>query len=176
MSAVYDRFLKYVVHGGLILDAGSGSGRDTLCFINRGYAVEAFDASPELCEISTRLTGIPTSCLRFQDFDSPPRYDGIWACASLLHVPLQDLEDAVRCLVRALKPRGALYMSFKYGSGERIADDGRLYIDMDEPALRRIFAAIPDMKIVEIWRSGGEGTHHGKDIWLNAIALKSAQG
>lgn len=176
MSAVYDRFLKYIEKGGLILDAGSGSGRDTLGFMNRRYRVEAFDASPELCALSTNLTGIRTSCLRFQDFNRAPDYDGIWACASLLHVPARELCDVLKRLAHALKPGGAFYMSFKYGSGERIADDGRLYVDMDERALRRLLEAIPEVTIEEIWRSGGEGTHQGKDAWLNAIALKSGQG
>lgn len=171
MSAVYDRFLKYVVRGGLILDAGSGSGRDTLAFLRRGYQVEAFDASQELCEFSTRITGVKTSCIRFQDFNSPPKYDGIWACASLLHVPLAELDDVVRHLVRALKSSGAFYLSFRYGTKERIAADGRHFTDMDEDATRRLLNAIPDLTIAEIWRSGGEGVHHGKDFWLNAIAL-----
>jgi SAM-dependent methyltransferase len=176
MSAVYDRFLRHLPSGGLILDAGSGSGRDTLAFIRRGFRVEAFDASPELCELSTKLTGIHTECLRFQQFDSPERYDGIWACASLLHVPSTELYDAVGRLVRALKPRGTFYMSFKWGDGERRAEDGRLYTDMDEGKLGTLFAAFPSIAIVDTWRSGGEGAHYGKDIWLNAIGLKSARG
>lgn len=175
MSAVYHRFLRHVPPGGLILDAGSGSGRDTVALIERGYEVEAFDSSPELCELSTQLTGIRTRILRFQEFESPPRYDGVWACASLLHVPQTDLHDAIKRLTKALKPGGVLYMSFKLGSGERIADDGRFYTDMDEQNLRELFTAFPDMALIDIWISAGEGTLHGKDAWLNAIALKPSE-
>ena len=174
MSGLYARFLKYVVPGGLLLDAGSGSGRDTLRLIKLGYVVEAFDASPELCKLSTRRTGVRTSCLRFQDFDSPPWYDGIWASASLLHVPLSDLNDAVGRLARALKSRGALYMSFKYGSGERIARNGRLFSDMDEHGMQRLVAAVPQLTIADLAVTG-EGANYGKALWLNAVALNSAQ-
>lgn len=175
MSALYDRFLRYVVSGGLILDAGSGSGRDTLAFIVRGHRVEAIDASPELCELSTKLTGVRTSCLRFQEFNSPPRYDGIWACASLLHVPISDLGDVLQRFARALKPRGAFYMSFKYGSGGRVADDGRFYTDMNQSYLRDLLRTIPDIEIADMWRFTGEGERFDGASWLNAIVLKSAQ-
>jgi SAM-dependent methyltransferase len=175
MSAVYDRFLRHVSPAGRILDAGSGSGRDTRAFILRGYEVEAFDASPELCDLSTRLSGIRARVLRFQEFESPPRFDGVWACASLLHVPRAHLHEAVKRLVNALKPGGALYMSFKYGCKERIADDGRFYTDMDEQSVRDLFAVFRDMTVIDVWISAGEGTHHGKEAWLNAIALKLAE-
>lgn len=174
MSCIYPRFLKFVARGGRILDAGSGSGRDTLALVRRGYRVDAFDASPALCELSTRLTGVRTQCLRFQDFDSPPRYDGIWACASLLHVPLSNLDDAVKRLVRALNSPGALYMSFKYGSGERIALDGRMFVDMDERGMRRLLAAVPEITIEEMWQSTGEGARIGRELWFNVVGLKSA--
>jgi len=173
MSGIYTRFLKHMVPGGLILDAGSGSGRiRSPTYIRLGYVVEAFDASPELCRLSSARTGVRISCLRFQDFDCPPRYDGIWACASLLHVPLSDLNDALSRLAQGPKSAGAFYMSFKYGSGERVALDGCLFVDMDERGIQCFFAAIPEMTITDLWRSGGEGANSGKDNWLNVIAVK----
>lgn len=175
MSALYSRFLRHVAHGGRILDAGSGSGRDTLAFLQRGYEVEAFDASPALCTLSTQLTGVEAQVLRFQDFDSPPRHDGIWACASLLHVPKDELRDAVSRLIGALKPDGALYVSFKHGAEERISTDGRFFLDLNAESLRQLFADFPNMTLAEVWLSVGEGTHQGKDEWLNAIALKAPE-
>jgi SAM-dependent methyltransferase len=172
MSALYDRFLRYVPAHSCILDAGSGSGRDTLAFVERGYEVDAFDASAALCALSTRLTGVQARVLRFQEFESPPRYDAIWACASLLHVPKDELQEAIRRLNAALKPGGAMYVSFKHGAGERISEDGRFYIDLDEPALRQLFSAFSNLKLAEVWVSAGEGTQRGMDQWINAIALK----
>jgi SAM-dependent methyltransferase len=175
LSALYDRFLRYVPLGSRILDVGSGSGRDTLAFLRRGYEVEAFDSSPALCALSTQLTGVRTRTLKVQDLEDKLAYDGIWACASLLHVPEGELPDAMARLTRALKPGGALYMSFKHGPGERVAANGRFYTDMDRPRLRRLLRGMPEMALEEIWNTEGESTFKGRDKWLNAIALKQGK-
>ena len=172
LSDLYKEFLPYVPGGGRILDAGSGSGRDTLALLNKGYKVEAFDTSPALAERSSRLTGVQTKIVRFQDFESPPRFDGIWACASLLHVPSNQLRDAVGRLLASLKPNGALYASVKYGHGERIARDGRLFLDLDEAAVTKLFACFSDVVIKKIWVSKGEGSLQGRHRWLNVIVVK----
>lgn len=173
MSEIYGRFLDYLPRSAKILDAGSGSGRDTLAFQNLGHNVDAFDASPALCAFSTQLTGVPARVQTFQDFKSEPVYDGIWACASLLHVQADELADAVRRLVHALKPEGALYMSFKHGSGERLSADGRCYLDMDEERLRAVLNDVADAHLSEIWVSHGEGSRRGRDAWLNAILVRT---
>jgi SAM-dependent methyltransferase len=175
MSQLYAEFLPFVADGGCILDAGSGSGRDTLEFLHRGYVVEAFDSSPALAAASTHLTGIPTAVLRFQEFASSPRFDGIWACASLLHVPKHELRDAVARLVAALRSGGALYASFKYGSGERVSRDGRLFVDLTEPELRSLLSSFADLIIRKIWITEGEGALRGRDRWLNVIVTKTTE-
>lgn len=172
MTPIYRRFFAHIPPSSAILDAGSGSGRDTLAFINLGYQVQAFDASAELCAISRSLTGVPTRCLRFQDLDYDNAFDGVWACASLLHVPQVDLGDAIVRLIRALRPGGALYMSFKLGQGERITEDGRMFTYMDELRLRKIFLGLPQARLEDVWISGGEGNLKGRIDWLNAIAIK----
>jgi len=176
LGEIYQRFLKYLPPNGRILDAGSGSGRDTLAFLERGYDVNAFDSSRTLCKLSTQLTGVKTQLLRFQNLEDIGKYDGIWACASLLHVPEKELHDVACRLLRSLKQKGAIYMSFKYGDGERIASDGRFYTDMDASRLKSLFRNIPGAKIVDIWVSQGEGNFKGQAQWLNAIILKEKEG
>lgn len=171
MTKLYDQFLSHVPKGGQILDAGSGSGRDTLAFLNKGYKVEAFDASPRLAELSSGLTGIKTKVLRFQEFRSPPRFDGIWACASLLHVPQKELPSVVARLVDSMKPGGALFISMKEGSGERISNDGRLFTDLDEESARALLSPL-GLDIERMWISHGQGPRHGLDDWLNVLATK----
>lgn len=172
LTALYDRFTHYLPRKAKLLDAGSGSGRDTLAFLAKGYDIDAFDSSKALCELSARLTGVVTRHLRFQEFSDVSKYDGIWACASLLHVPKVELSDAIRRLVRGLKARGVLYMSFKHGSGERTSRDGRFYTDMTADDLREIVKGIPSVAINEIWLTEGEGRLKGQGEWLNAIVSK----
>jgi hypothetical protein len=123
--------------------------------------------------LELNLTGIRARVLlRFQEFECPPRYDGVWTCASLLHVPRGDLHEAVKRLVKALKPSGGQHVSFKYGSGERVADDGRFYTDMYEEDLCGLFSPFSDMAVADVWISMGESTDHGKDAWLNAMGIR----
>lgn len=175
LSPIYERFLEYVPAGGQILDAGSGSGRDTLAFLRRGYAVEAFDSSPALTELSSRLTGVRTRLTSFEELEESDRYNGIWALAALLHVPERHLADVMVRLVRALKHGGALYLSFKLGHGERIAEDGRFFTDLDEPRLRQLIESTKGLMLKEIWITGGEDTFKGRDIWVNAVAVKGTE-
>lgn len=176
LSALYERFLRRLPKGAHILDAGSGSGRDTLAFLRRGYAVSAFDSSPALCELSTHLTGVRTRVLRFQELEDEEAYDGIWACASLLHLSEAELRDAIGRLVRALKLGGVLYMSFKHGAGERVTGDGRFFTDMTESRLRGGLEGLPGVTLDELWITAGEGQFQGQGKWLNALLSKHKRG
>ncbi|MFN9880803.1 MAG: class I SAM-dependent methyltransferase, partial [Planctomycetota bacterium] len=123
MEEMYQPFLELVPIGGQILDAGCGAGRDAQAFVERGYRVAAFDASATMVALTVQRTGVVAVQARFQDLDYRDAFDGIWACASLLHVPLSDLPDVFDRLRRALKQDGVCFMSFKYGNSERM-DDG----------------------------------------------------
>ena len=117
MSGVRNGFLKYVPDGGKILDAGCGSGRDSKAFLSEGYDVVAFDASKEMCKRASEYIGREVLNMRFEDISFDKEFDGIWACASLLHVPSDDLPDVLQRMKKALKSGGAIYASFKYGEG-----------------------------------------------------------
>ncbi len=171
-SEIYDRFLGSLPKPAKILDVGSGSGRDTLACKNLGCDMDAFDASPALCAFSTQLTGVPARVQRFQDFESAPLYGGIRACASLLHAQADARPDAIRRLVHAFGPEGALYLSFQHGSDERHSEDGRFYLGM-EARLRTVLTCVSDASLSEIWISQGEGSRRGRDAWINAILVKS---
>ena len=139
MSPVYDRFLAYLPAGAAILDAGCGSGRDSLCFMKKGYDVTMLDASEGMCWCAEKLTGRKALCMKFDEIEFADRFDGIWACASLLHVSEKELENVLVIFHRALKRDGVLYASWKYGEAER-CDGERFYCDMTEEKLRRVLA------------------------------------
>ena len=92
------KFLIHVPAGGDILDAGCGSGRDALAFHRAGYRVTAFDASPEMCRMARQYTDLPVIQMTFQEMTWRSAFDGIWACASLLHVPQVELPDVLGTL------------------------------------------------------------------------------
>ncbi|MFA6733371.1 MAG: class I SAM-dependent methyltransferase, partial [Sphaerochaeta sp.] len=109
MGMQYQMFLPYLKPGASILDAGCGSGRDSLAFLTLGFVVEAFDLSPSMVEAAKALTGLEVRCLSFQQMDYDAEFDGIWACASLLHVPKAELAEVFGLLHRALVDEGILY-------------------------------------------------------------------
>ena len=86
MSGARQRFMEYLPRQARILDFGCGSGRDIKFFLDKGYIVDGADGSPELCRIASDYTGIGVKQMRFQELDAEELYDGIWACASILHL------------------------------------------------------------------------------------------
>ncbi|WP_191559145.1 class I SAM-dependent methyltransferase [Brevundimonas aurantiaca] len=167
-------FLARLPRGSLILDARSGSGRDTLAFLEAGYEVEAFDASEELAEISTLVTGRKTRVARFESFTGPQgRYDGVWAFAWLLHVAQHDLPDALDRLAHVLKPGGWLFANFKLGQGERIDGYGRHYTDMDSELLLPLFGDASGWSEVLTSVQTAEAAFGEPTGWVNLLARKS---
>lgn len=172
MSPLYRRFLPLVREGAAILDAGCGSGRDALAFANLGYSVTAFDASPALAALAENHFGGPVHCLRFQDITWQAQFDGIWACASLLHVPEAELPDVMQRLRNALKPRGILYASFKYGNSER-EHHGRRFTDLDESGLAALLRQVPGLDEVETWTTGDLRPGREAERWLNTLLRRT---
>lgn len=69
------------------------------------HRVDAIYASPAMAALSSRHTGITTQVLRVEDLDGSIRYDGIWACASLLHFTMARLPDVFPRMARAAPER-----------------------------------------------------------------------
>jgi phospholipid N-methyltransferase len=75
-----------------------------------------------MVELARARTGIAVQQSTFENFNCSIKFDGVWCCASLLHVPLRDIVRTIKKLVRLLKEQGIIYMSFKYGEEERGGD------------------------------------------------------
>jgi HKD family nuclease len=172
MSALHDRFLATLSVGAIVLDAGCGSGRDSQAFLERGFRVCAFDASIELAQRAALHTGVAVAVRTFDDVREQSCYDGIWACASLLHLPEAAIPTALAQLWAALRPGGAFYMSFKLGSGERF-HNGRHFTDVTQVQLRSWLADLPDLGEIECWLSSDQRPGRAEQ-WLNAIVLRAA--
>lgn len=170
MGSLYTPFLEHIPQGGLILDAGCGSGRDSKAFLQQGYQVEAFDATAEMAKLASQHTGLSVKQMTFSDVDAVNRYDGIWCCASLLHVSAAELPDAMAKLALALKPGGIWYVSFKYGDGERVKE-GRRFTDLNEQGLNTLLAGLAGITLVGHWITEDKRPDRS-EMWLNALLQK----
>ena len=170
-TAIRQRFLSYIPNPALILDFGCGSGRDAKAFLDQGYQVEAIDGSEELCKLATQYTGIQVRHMLFQELSTKEKYDGIWACSSILHLPKDELADVMHKITTALKPNGIIYTSFKYGtfSGER---NDRYFTDMNEAAFADFISNIEALQVEEKWISSDVRPGRGEERWLNLILRK----
>jgi len=170
MSSLYETFTRHLAPDARVLDAGCGSGRDAKAFLEMGYQVKAFDASSAMVELARKHTGLPVKVMSFAEVDWKEEFDGIWCCASLLHVPAVELPGVMRRLADALKPGGVWYVSFKYGDGEREVD-GRRFTDMDEDDLNTLVSSLTAMEIGEVWLTQDKRPDR-KEIWVNGILRK----
>ncbi len=172
MESLYQPFLVELQEGARILDVGCGPGRDTLAFKNKGYQVDAIDYSEELVKKATQLTGIPVRLQSFYEIDADQAYDGIWACASLLHCERTRLKEVIGKLLSALKPNGMLYMSFKYGNGDR-QKDGRQFTDLDEVQAKALLGQFDRVQQIQQWITIDQRPER-QEKWLNVLWKKHA--
>lgn len=180
MSEFYSAFLPHLPSAaecpnGLkphILDAGCGSGRDALHFKNLGYKVTAFDACAELAEIASFHLEQSVYVKTFRQISDQNQYDGIWCCASLLHVAHAELPDRFTKLANALKPNGLLYVSFKYGEGERDIN-GRHFTDLTEQSLQALIDNEPQLRLQKVWQSEDQRPERKGELWLNGLIVKA---
>jgi 2-polyprenyl-3-methyl-5-hydroxy-6-metoxy-1,4-benzoquinol methylase len=170
MRELRARFLAHVPAGGRILDAGCGSGRDALAFQRQGYTVEAFDGSAEMVRLARAHTGLPVRHLLFEEVDWTETFDGVWACASLLHVPRAHLPDTIERFVRTLRQRGVLFVSFKRGQLEREVY-GRHFTDLTEGDLRQLLAATR-LEALDVWISRDVRSGRDDKLWISGIGKR----
>lgn len=170
MTFCRGKFLKYLKNGATILDAGCGSGRDSVVFKQLGYHVTAMDASPKICREAEKVLGQKVLCKTFEELDDENVYDGIWACASLLHVPKERIGEALYRLKRALKDGGILYASFKYGEEEKIVN-GRLFNYYNEQSLRTLMCE-NGFEVLELFVTQDVRKDRREEKWVNVIGVK----
>ena len=170
-TKVQRKFIDKLKKGCYILDFGCGSGRDTKYFIDNGFKVDAIDGSEELCKLASDYTCINVKHMYFQHLSDIDKYDGIWACSSILHLKYEELVRVIEKMRLALKQNGIIYTSFKYGDfeGER---NGRYFIDMTETSFKKLIKNIKDLKIEEYWITSDVRPGRGEEKWLNLILRK----
>jgi len=171
MEDIYEPFLELIPRGGKILDAGCGSGRDSLYFKRKGYVVTAFDYSEELVRLASRLIEDNVLHMSFEEINFEEEYDGIWACASLIHVSKEQIDDVMIRLNKALTQNGIIYASFKYGDGEELRK-GRFFNDYNEKTANSLIKDLPSLNIIKYWQTADLRKERENEFWLNLLIQK----
>ncbi|NII75172.1 SAM-dependent methyltransferase [Dyella sp. SG562] len=124
-----DAFVTALGGSGRVLEIGSGGGRDALALELRGINVRRTDVSNGFVELLRRngfeadpLDPLTDDLADPQRPDSP--YDGIWACACLIHVAREDFGTVLRRLAGATRVGGPLHVSVRDGDGESVSAHG----------------------------------------------------
>ncbi|MGL4762220.1 MAG: class I SAM-dependent methyltransferase [Sarcina sp.] len=163
--------LKYLSIGDDILDLGCGAGRDAKAFIDMGYKVVAVDGSEELCKIASDYIGENVICKKFNDLEYRNEFDGIWACASLLHIEHSKLEEVFKRVTEAIRVRGYFYASFKYGDFEGYRNE-RYFTDFTEDKFSEFIKKISGIKVLEYKVTSDARVSRANEKWLNIIMQK----
>lgn len=166
------RFISKLKVGDYILDFGCGSGRDTKYFLEKGFKVDAIDGSEELCKKASKITGIEVRQMLFQELNEVSKYNGIWACSSILHLPKSELKVVLRKMLIALKDHGVIYTSFKYGDFEGMRN-GRYFTDFTLEAFQEFIKEISGAAIEGSWITGDVRPGRGEEKWLNLLLRKT---
>jgi cyclopropane fatty-acyl-phospholipid synthase-like methyltransferase len=165
-------FLSKVANGGAILELGTGSGHDAKTMIEAGFVVDATDGSKELAAVASSYLGQTVRIMRFEELAAEQAYDGIYAAASLLHVPRIDLPFVLRRIYAALVPNGVVWASFKTGANEGLDGLGRYYNYLDATELTSLWQAAGPWTKMEIEQWLGSGYDDQPTAWAAITAIR----
>ena len=162
-----DVFLSVLPSGGQIMDLGCGSGRDSRYFLEKGFAVDALDASAELCKLAQQYAGIIVQCCTIQEWEPDKSYDGIWACASLLHLEREELQAFFKNCHRFLKKGGVLFVSVKEGEKNGTDEKGRFFTYFNDALIRELVQDDHRYEMLRLWRTQDNLGRETK--WINLL-------
>ncbi len=171
LSDLYAPFLALLPRNARILDVGCGGGRDLRAFRERGYETFGIDPSPALVEIARQYSGAELAVVKVENLEFEEKFDGVWACASLLHLPRTELPEALRRIHRSLIAGGVFFLSVQAGQGEKFGEDGRFYARYGESEIRFEVHAV-GFDILETWETSDTLPGRTQICWVNLLARK----
>ena len=167
-------FLDRLPAGARVLELGCGGGGDTAAMLAKGVNVVPTDGSPEMAQQASEVLGVPVGVLLFEDLIEEQAYDGVWASACLLHVPVADLSTVLSSVRRALRAGGLFYASYKVGLGEGRDRFGRYYNYPTNEVLSAKYLAAGSWSSVELEEQQGGGYDDEPTQWMSVTARKAA--
>lgn len=151
-----------------ILDLGCGPGRDVEYFRDAGHCAVGLDGCAAFCEMARAHTGCEILQQDFLQLSLPAgRFDGIFANASLFHVPSRELPRVLAELHASLKPRGVLFASNPRGDNEEGFQNGRYSCFYDLPTWKGRVEAAAFSEITHYYRP--EGKPRSEQPWLATV-------
>jgi SAM-dependent methyltransferase len=157
-----------------ILDFGCGPGRDLKFFPDLGHEAIGLDGAKRFVELARAYSGCEVWCQDFLKLDVPREYfDGVFANASLFHVPSQELPRVLRELWTTLKPGGVLFSSNPRGENEEGWNGQRYGCYCDWPHWRELVTAAGFTEITHYYRP--PGLPRAEQPWLASVWRKPAR-
>ena len=154
-----------------ILDLGCGPGRDLQYFNSVGHAVIGLDGSEALVSIARLNSGCEVLQQNFLAMDLPEcRFDGVFANASLFHVPSQELPRILLEVSTTLKSRGVLFCSNPRGNNEEGLEGSRYSCFFDLDTWRDYVIDAGFVEVQHYFRPTGLPRH--RQPWLATVWRK----
>ncbi|MBS6196484.1 MAG: methyltransferase domain-containing protein [Clostridiales bacterium] len=171
MGEIMEPFAELLPENAEVLDMGCGSGRDTIALEELGFYVTPMDGSEEMCKLAEVNTDHEVLQMTYEEMEFDDVFDGIWACASLVHLTAKEMVVILGKIVQALKYDGILYFSVHKGSRDGIYN-GRYFRDYTKKDLTGLIGKIPELELLEIWTTQDVRSEAGDRQWLNVLAKK----
>ena len=168
-----DAFLDRLPPGAAVLELGCGSGRDAARMKERGFVVDATDATPAMVAKANERWNLGARIMAFHELEAEAAYAGVWAHASLLHAPREALPGILARIDRALQPGGWFFASYKLGEAEGRDALGRFYNFPSADWLAAQYDAVQGWKIAESRQYTGSGFDNVERDWIDLIARKA---
>ncbi|MEA1974439.1 MAG: class I SAM-dependent methyltransferase [Bacillota bacterium] len=171
MSLLYDKFETYLKPKCHILDLGCGSGRDSLYFHNKNYKVTSVDGSNEMIKYCETILKNKIIHSTFKDFNASYKFDGIWACASLLHVKKENIKNIIFKYISFLNIEGIFFISFKDRDTD-FSKDGRDFTCFSKYSLENLLKQFDNIKILEFVETTDVRDNREDEKWISVIFKK----
>ena len=172
MTEVIEPFMELLPENAEVLDLGCGSGRDTIVLEERGFYVTPMDGSEEMCKLAEINTDQEVLQMTYDEMEFDDVFDGIWACAALVHLTDDEMREIMKKLIQALKADGILYFSVHKGDRDGIYN-GRYFRDYTRKELSDLMEEFPELELINIWTTLDARSGKSDGQLLNVLAKNS---
>lgn len=171
MEDIIRPFIELLPENAEVLDLGCGSGRDTVTLSENGFYVTAMDGSEEMCRLAEVHTDQDVLCMTYEEMDFDEVFDGIWACASLVHLTEDEMKRVLKKLVCALQKGGVLYFSVHKGERDGMYN-GRYFRDYTKREILALLEQFEELELLNIWTTQDVRSGKSEGQWLNVLVRK----